>query len=39
LSDLRVSGSTRAAVYGMKMTIGKRVIVAKINKREDPPRV
>jgi Ca-activated chloride channel homolog len=27
--------STRAAVYGMKMTIGKRVIVAKINKREE----
>ena len=26
--------STRAAVYGMKMTIGKRVIVAKIDKRE-----
>lgn len=30
--------STRAAVYGMKMTIGKRVIVAKINKREDARR-
>jgi Ca-activated chloride channel family protein len=27
--------STRAAVYGMKMTIGKRVIEAKIGKRED----
>jgi Ca-activated chloride channel family protein len=27
--------STRAAVYGMKMTIGKRVIEAKISKRED----
>ncbi len=26
--------STRAAVYGMKMTIGKRTIVAKIRKRE-----
>lgn len=26
--------STRAAVYGMKMTIGERVIEAKINKRE-----
>jgi len=26
--------STRAAVYGMKMTIGERVIVAKIDKRE-----
>jgi Ca-activated chloride channel family protein len=27
-------GSTRAAVYAMKMTIGKRTIVAKINERE-----
>jgi Ca-activated chloride channel family protein len=27
--------STRAAVYGMKMTIGKRVIEAKISKREE----
>jgi Ca-activated chloride channel family protein len=27
--------STRAAVYGMKMTIGKRVIIAKINKRDE----
>jgi Ca-activated chloride channel family protein len=27
--------STRAAVYGMKMTIGKRVIEAKIKKRDD----
>ncbi len=27
--------STRAAVYGMKMTIGKRTIVAKIQERED----
>ena len=27
--------STRAAVYGMKMTIGTRTIVAKINKREE----
>ena len=27
--------STRAAVYGMKMTIGERVIEAKISKRED----
>jgi Ca-activated chloride channel family protein len=26
--------STRAAVYGMKMTIGERIIVAKIEKRE-----
>ncbi|MCP4666441.1 MAG: VWA domain-containing protein [Deltaproteobacteria bacterium] len=26
--------STRAAVYGMKMTIGKRTIVARIRKRE-----
>ncbi len=27
--------STRAAVYGMKMTIGSRVIVAKIKEREE----
>jgi Ca-activated chloride channel homolog len=27
--------STRAAVYGMKMTIGERVIVARIQKREE----
>ena len=27
--------STRSAVYGMKMTIGERVIVAKISKREE----
>ncbi len=27
--------STRAAVYGMKMTIGKRVIQAKIEKRDE----
>ncbi len=27
-------GSTRAAVYGMKMTIGKRVLVAKIEERQ-----
>lgn len=27
--------STRAAVYGMKMTIGERVIIAKIKKREE----
>jgi Ca-activated chloride channel family protein len=27
--------STRAAVYGMKMTIGKRIIEAKIEKREE----
>jgi len=27
--------STRAAVYGMKMTIGKRVIEAKIKKRDE----
>ncbi len=27
--------STRAAVYGMKMTIGKRIIEAQIKKRED----
>jgi len=27
--------STKAAVYGMKMTIGKRTIIAKINKREE----
>ncbi|OPY77453.1 MAG: Vault protein inter-alpha-trypsin [Syntrophorhabdus sp. PtaU1.Bin153] len=30
--------STRAAVYGMKMTIGKRVIEATINKREEARR-
>ncbi|MBW2180473.1 MAG: trypsin, partial [Deltaproteobacteria bacterium] len=27
--------STKAAVYGMKMTIGERTIIAKIKKRED----
>lgn len=27
--------STRAAVYGMKMTIGKRTIIAKIQKKEE----
>ena len=30
--------STRVAVYGMKMTLGERVITAKINKREDARR-
>src|SRR4030043_2061503 len=30
--------STRAAVYGMKMTIGKRTIVAKIKKRDEARR-
>lgn len=30
--------STRAAVHGMKMTIGERVVVAKINKRDDARR-
>jgi Ca-activated chloride channel family protein len=30
--------STRAAVYGMKMTIGARTIVAKIDKREQARR-
>ena len=30
--------STRAAVYGMKMTIGERIIVAKIRKREEARR-
>lgn len=30
--------STRAAVNGMTMTIGERVVVAKINKREDARR-
>ena len=30
--------STRAAVYGMKMTIGDRVITAKIRKREEARR-
>ncbi len=31
--------STRAAVYGMKMVIGERVIHAQINKREEARRV
>lgn len=30
--------STRAAVHGMKMTIGERVVVARINKREEARR-
>lgn len=30
--------STRAAVYGMKMTIGKRVVEAKIRKRDEARR-
>ncbi len=30
--------STKAAVYGMKMTIGERVIHARISKREDARR-
>ena len=30
--------STRAAVYGVKMTIGERIIVAKIRKRDDARR-
>lgn len=30
--------STRAAVYGMKMTIGKRIIEAKIKKRDEARR-
>ncbi len=30
--------STRAAVYGMKMTVGKRVIEAKIKKRDEARR-
>lgn len=30
--------STRAAVYGMRMIIGERVIEAKVNKREDARR-
>ncbi|HTZ18228.1 MAG TPA: VIT domain-containing protein [Dissulfurispiraceae bacterium] len=30
--------STRAAVYGVRMTIGERVIVAKIKKRDDARR-
>lgn len=30
--------STRAAVYGMRMTIGERVIEAKIDKRDDARR-
>lgn len=31
-------GSTRAAVYGMKMTIGERVLDAKIQKKEEARR-
>jgi Ca-activated chloride channel family protein len=31
--------STRAAVYGMKMTIGERTITAKIRKREDARQI
>lgn len=31
-------GSTRAAVYGMKMIIGERVIIAKIAEKEDARR-
>ena len=30
--------STRAAVYGMKMTIGERTIIARIDKREEARR-
>ncbi len=30
--------STRAAVYGMKMTIGKRTLIAKISKRDKEAR-
>jgi Ca-activated chloride channel family protein len=30
--------STKAAVYGMKMTIGERVVLARISKREDARR-
>lgn len=30
--------STKAAVYGMKMTIGKRVIEARVNKRDEARR-
>ncbi len=32
-------GSTRAAVYGMKMTIGKRVIEAQINRRDEARKI
>ncbi|MBW2102757.1 MAG: VWA domain-containing protein [Deltaproteobacteria bacterium] len=31
--------STRAAVYGMKMTIGERTIVARIRKRDEARRI
>ncbi|HJV23881.1 MAG TPA: VIT and VWA domain-containing protein [Holophagaceae bacterium] len=31
-------GSTRAAVYGMKMTIGERVLTAKIQRRDEARR-
>jgi len=32
-------GSTRAAVFGMRMTIGERTIVAKIKKKEEARRL
>jgi len=32
-------GSTRAAVYGMKMTIGERVIEAEIKKKDDARKI
>lgn len=32
-------GSTRAAVHGLKMTIGDRVIKAKINKKEEARKI
>ena len=32
-------GSTRAAVFGMRMTIGDRTIVAKINKKEEARKI
>lgn len=32
-------GSTRAAVFGMKMTIGERVIIAEINKKEEARKI
>ncbi|MBW2095237.1 MAG: AgmX/PglI C-terminal domain-containing protein [Deltaproteobacteria bacterium] len=31
--------STRAAVYGMKMTIGERTVMAKIHKRDEARRI
>lgn len=32
-------GSTRAAVYGMKMTLGERVVEAEIKKKDDARKI